>query len=233
MPVALLGGYRKELHDYLQREEKRRDWESSKATVEPKIPQIKDDVFEGAPKEFALTADFHSFYSGRLEKALLSLFNPPPEGMSDSVFVVDRNDTSAQVRARLTSGVSNLKGLADVCVNLERLESEGRELEQRLKQLTQNTGALVRGNELHTRRGEITIHLKQIGTRRSEIESEIVQLETEIAEKRREEKNFEELANKAEKGQNLISLATNYREAAAEIRARAAILMRKRISEHV
>lgn len=233
MPVALLGGYRRELYDYLEREEKRRDWENSKAAVEPKIPQVKGDVFEGAPREFALTADYHAFYSARLEKALLRLFNPPPEGMSDSVFATDRNDTSAQVRARLGTGVSGLKGLADACINLERLESEGRELEQKFKLLTQNTGALVRGNELHGKRGEKNGDLKRLAQRKTDLEAEIIQLEAQLAELRREEKNFEEVANKAEKGQTLITLATHYREAAAEIRAKAAVQMRKRISEHV
>jgi DNA sulfur modification protein DndD len=233
MPVALMGGYRRELYDYLEREEKRRDWENSKAAVEPKIPQVKGDVFEGAPREFALTADYHAFYSSRLEKALLRLFNPPPEGMSDSVFATDRNDTSAQVRARLGTGVSGLKGLADACINLERLESEGRELEQKFKLLTQNTGALVRGNELHGRRGEKHGDLKRLAQRKTDLEAEIIQLEAQLAELRREEKNFEEVANKAEKGQTLITLATHYREAAAEIRAKAAVQMRKRISEHV
>lgn len=233
MPVALLGSYRRELHNYLEREEKRRDWENSKAAVEPKIPQVKHDVFENAPREFTLTEDFHAFYSGRLEKALLRLFNPPPDGMSDSVFATDRNDTSAQIRARLATGVSGLKGLADACVNLERLESEGRELEQKLKVLTQNTGAMVRGNELHAKRGEKTSNLKQLAIRKTELEAEIIQHETALAELRREEKNFEELANKAEKGQTLITLATHYREAASDIKAKAAIQMRKRISEHV
>lgn len=233
MPVALLGSYRRVLHDYLEREEKRRDWENSKATVEPKIPQVKNDVFESAPEEFKLKADLHAFYSGRLEKALLRLFNPPPDGMSDSVFATDRNDTSAQIRAKLSTGTSGLKSLADACVNLERLESEGRELEQKFKLLTQNTGALARGNELHARRGEKAAHLKQLANRKSELEAEIIQLETGLAELRREEKNFEDLADKAEKGQNLITLATHYREAAADIRAKAAVQMRKRISEHV
>jgi DNA sulfur modification protein DndD len=233
MPVALLGSHRRVLHDYLDREEKRRDWENSKATVEPKIPQVKNDVFENAPWEFKLTADFHAFYSGRLEKALLSLFNPPPDGMSDSVFATERNDTSAQIRFRLSTGAPGLKSLADACVNLERLESEGRELEQRFKLLTQNTGALARGNELHAKRGERSEQQKQLASRKLGLEAEITQLETGLAELRREEKNFEELANKAEKGQNLITLATSYRDAAANIRARAAVQMRKRISEHV
>ncbi|HLG14124.1 MAG TPA: AAA family ATPase [Blastocatellia bacterium] len=66
MPVALLGQYRRELHDYLIQEEKRREWESSKATVEPKIPQVKRDVFEDVPTEYLLSDDAHAFYAESL-----------------------------------------------------------------------------------------------------------------------------------------------------------------------
>jgi DNA sulfur modification protein DndD len=78
MPVALLGQYRRELHDYLIQEEKRREWESSKATVEPKIPQVKRDVFEDVANEYLLSDDAHAYYTARLERALHSLFHPPP-----------------------------------------------------------------------------------------------------------------------------------------------------------
>jgi DNA sulfur modification protein DndD len=52
MPLALLGKYRRDFHDHLAREEKRRDWETSRDTVEPKIPQIRRDVFEDVPEEY-------------------------------------------------------------------------------------------------------------------------------------------------------------------------------------
>ena len=50
LPVSLLGSYRKELHDALIAEERRREWESAKSTVEPKIPQVKQDVFGNAAR---------------------------------------------------------------------------------------------------------------------------------------------------------------------------------------
>lgn len=99
LPVLLLGVYRKELHDALFSEERRREWESAKSTVEPKIPQVKQDVFGNPPKEFGLQPDVESFYMKRLEDALHRLFHPPPQGMPDRVYLVDRNDMSAQVRA--------------------------------------------------------------------------------------------------------------------------------------
>jgi hypothetical protein len=61
LPVSLLGNYRRELHDVLFAEERRREWESAKSTVEPKIPQVKQDVFGNAPEVFVLPADVESF----------------------------------------------------------------------------------------------------------------------------------------------------------------------------
>ena len=54
LPITLLGHFRKQLHGYLLQEEKRNAWERSRATVEPKIPQVKADVFENVPKDFTL-----------------------------------------------------------------------------------------------------------------------------------------------------------------------------------
>jgi hypothetical protein len=101
LPVSFLGSYRKELYNALNAEERRREWESAKSTVEPKIPQVKQDVFGNPPEDFALQPDIESFYMKRLEDALHKLFHPPPEGMPDRIYMADRNDTSAQIRARL------------------------------------------------------------------------------------------------------------------------------------
>jgi DNA sulfur modification protein DndD len=62
---------------------------------------------------------------------------------------------------------------------------------------------------------------------------QIQSLETELKELKREESNQTTLANKAKQGQTLISLAARYREAATEIKARAADQLRRKISEHV
>ncbi len=101
LPVSLLGDCRRDLYDCLVAEERRREWESAKSTVEPKIPQVKSEVFEGVPSEFMLQPKVEGFYSKRLVNALHRLFHPPPEGIPDRTFVTDRNDTSAQVRQRL------------------------------------------------------------------------------------------------------------------------------------
>jgi len=233
LPLTLLGNFKKELFDYLETEERRRDWEASKSAVEPKIPQVKKDVFEGVPASYTLHSDFERFYTERLEAALRNLFNPAPTGMSDKVFVAERNDISAQIRLQLSSSASNVRGLADISLKLERLESEARELDQQIKQLGQNTAAIVAGGKLHARRGELTELLKQIESRKNDLINDLSRLEGELSELRREEKNLREQAEKGAKGHSIALLAHRYRDAAHEIRTRAAVQMRKKISEQV
>jgi len=229
----LLGNYRGQLHDYLSSEERRRDWESAKSAVEPKIPQVKDDVFGSVPPEFALQPDVESFYMKRLEDALHRLFHPPPDGMSDRVFVAERSDTSAQVRAHLTTVPGSLGDLAQLCVSIERMDAELRELDQKLKQIQQNTAAFKHGAELHQKRGELRTRQDQITKRMGEITAELSRLDVELADLKRQETKQGELVELDERREKLASLAARYREAAGEIRSQAAIRMRKRISEHV
>jgi DNA sulfur modification protein DndD len=233
LPIALLGVYRAELHDYLLSEERRREWESAKSTVEPKIPQVKNDVFGNVPEKYALQPEVEEFFLIRLEDALHRLFHPPPEGIPDSVFATDRNDISAQVRQKLATSADPLGDLAEMCLNIESMDVELRELDQKLKQMQQNTAAFKRGTELHQRRGELIARQGQINKRLAELIGDIARLETELAELKRQETNQREIVEKAQKGESLAALAAKYREAAAEIRSRAAIQLRKRISEHV
>jgi len=233
IPVALLGECRKQLHDYLLAEERRREWEGAKSTVEPKIPQVKEDIFGSVPSEFTLQPDVEAFYIKRLEAALHRLFNPPPDGMPERVFVTDRNDSSAQIRLRLRAGIDSLRDLTDLCVSIERLDAEWRELDQAIRRMQQNTAAFKRGVELHEKRGGLIARRDQIIKRRAEVAAEISRLEVELGELKRQETNQREIVEKAEKGESLASLAARYREAASEIRSRAAIRMRRRISEHV
>ena len=233
LPVSLLGSYRKELHNALIAEERRREWESAKSTVEPKIPQVKQDVFGNPPEDFTLRPDIESFYMKRLEDALHKLFHPPPEGMPDRIYVADRNDTSAQIRARLAVNQSELGDLAEMCLSIEMMDVELRELNQKLKQMQQNTAAFKRGAELHEKRGKLLADRERISKRLKEIEAETASKEVELADLKRQESIQQEIANKAERGESLAALATRYREAVGEIRSRAAIQMRRQISEEV
>lgn len=218
IPLSLLGVYRKELHDYLLSEDRRRQWEGAKSTVEPKIPQVKEDIFGEVPPEFVLPPDVEAFYMKRLEDALNRLFHPPPDGMPERIFVVERNDTSAQIRARLGSSTASMRDLAETCMTIERLDAELRELDQKLKQIQQNTAAFNRGAELHQQRGRLLSMLEQMRKRRLEVSAEIARLDTDLSELKRQETNQRETVEKVEKG---------------EIRSRAAIRMRKKIGERV
>ena len=233
LPVTLLGGYRKDLHGALIAEELRREWESAKSTVEPKIPQVKKDVFGNPPDNFLLPPKTAAFYVTRLEDALHRLFHPPPDGMPDRIYITDRNDTSAQIRSRLTASQSELGDLAEMCINIEQMDVELRELNQNSKQMQHNAAAFKKGTELHEKRGQLIAERDRIGRRLKEIDAEITSADVELADLKRRESIQQEIAKKAERGENLAALATRYREAAGQIRSRAAIQMRKQISEEV
>lgn len=234
LPVSLLGKFRAELHDYLQTEERRRDWESRKASVEPRIPRVKKAVFEAAPDEFAMAEGQLRFYETRLEEALRGMFHPPEEGMADTVFVIpERNEISVQVRQRLKVSSAAVKGLAELCADMDRKGSELRELDQRLKQLQADGDALARGNELRERRGTLVAFKETTESRIDEIEGERVQLEKRLHELRREESNLLQTVEKIRKGRDLNTLAHKYRAAVSEIKSRAAVQLRDKISDIV
>jgi len=194
---------------------------------------VKRDVFEDAPAEFHLGDASFAFYADRLERALHRLFHPPPEGMSETVFVTDRNDRSAQVRARLASATSSLQGIAELCSQVESVDANLRKLDTQLRQLKQDASAMELGLKLHQDRGRLTLQVANLEDKKQDLTLQIEGLESRLKELKREETNLTALANKARQGQTLISLAARYREAASEIRARAADQLRRQISEHV
>lgn len=233
LPVSLLAGYRRQLHDALFAEERRREWESAKSTVEPKIPQVTQDVFGNQPTGLALTPDVKAFYMKRLVDALNRLFHPPPQGMPETCYIADRNDISAQVRGVLATPQRELQDLAEMCLNIEKIDIEWREINQKLKQMQQDTAAFKRGAELHENRGKLLAENERISKRLAEVEAEITRMEVELADLKRQETTQREIAEKAERGENLAALASRYIEAAGEIRSRAAIAMRKEIAREV
>lgn len=191
LPISLLGAFRTELHDYLIREEKRREFENRKASVEPKIPQIKRAVFENVPPHLVLEGPHREFYESQIEKALQSLFNPPPEGMSEKIFVVpERNELSIQIRTRLRTQPAAIQDLAELCLDLERKTSELRELDQTLKILKSDSAAIARGNELREKRGSLLKHKEQIEAKLKSIAAERAQIERKLQELRKEESVF-------------------------------------------
>lgn len=169
----------------------------------------------------------------RLEDALHRLFHPPPEGMPDQIYLADRNEASVQVRTRLATIPSELTDLAEMCASIERMDVELRELNQKLKQMQQNTAAYKRGSELHEKRGKLLGDRERIDRRLKDIEAEVTSAEVELTDLKRREKTQKEIVDKAERKESLIALATRYREAAGVIRSRAAIQLRKQIAEEV
>ena len=233
LPISLLGSYRKDLFDSLRKEEIRREWENAKSTVEPKIPQVKSDVFNNVPEDYILNSKTVSFYTERLELALHKLFNPPPEGMADNIFIIESNELSSVVRSQLCKRQSEVSDLSEICSNIERMDAELRELNQKLKNIQQNSIVFKRGAELHEKRGKLLGDIEKTKKQINEIEADIVIKETELVELKRQEAIQQEIVNKIEKGESLAALATRYREAAGEIRTNAAIQMRKEISDEV
>lgn len=113
------------------------------------------------------------------------------------------------------------------------MDVELRELDQKLKQMQHNSAAYKRGTELHEKRGELLTRRDQFSKRLKDLDVEITRMEIELADLKRQETTQREIAGRAERGENLAALATRYREAAGEIRNRAAIQMRRQISEEV
>ena len=233
VPVALMGNYRRELYDSLIREEKRREWESSKSTVEPKIPQVKHDVFEAVPSDYRLASEIRTFYTERLEQALHRLFHPPPGGMSESIFITDRNDRSAQIRERLTIATYPLQHVARLFAQVESVDADLREIDGRIRQFRQDSVAIERGQHLHNRRGELTGQGSLSENQKEDVERQIQTLEGHLKELTREETNLTEAVNQVRQGRALTALAARYREVATGVRVRAADQLRQKISEYV
>ncbi len=234
MPLALLGNFRQEFYKDLQREEKRRDWESSRAAVEPKIPQIKEDVFSGVTNEYSLSDESLAFYIARLETALQRLFHPPPEGMSAGApFLTSRNDISAQVRALVASNPASIVDLDARCRKLETLDIELRELDARLRQMQSNRFSLERGQELSEQRGALKTSRDTLQKQRENFAVEIAAIEKQLTELRGQETLLNDKRAKMQEGQDIATLASRYRDAASRIREMAAVQLREQISQGV
>jgi len=234
LPVSLLGDLRMKLFSALEKEERRRDWENRKSSVEPKIPKIKNEVFSEPPPEHSLSTASEEYYKEKLEEALKGLFDPPEEGLAGSIYIVpERNELSIRVRNQLLDKPSEIIGLADRTDELDKKTAELREMNQRLKQLNQDPVAQKRGDELRERRGELN-HKKNLLERNvRELEIKIQSLKDNLQENKRKASNLSEKVQKVRQGRDLNSLALRYSEAVSEIKERAAIQLREKISHIV
>ena len=234
LPIALLGKFRKELYAYLEQEERRVKWEQKKEIVEPKIPEIEEKVFILEPsKEFELSKKCLDYYRDRLRQALNDLYYPPPSGMPDRVYVCDQLSISAQIRGQLAGGTISVSEIREAVQRRDILSANLRELEFKLKRLTQDREAIEAANKLGEKKGRLDEKRNNIKKKLYEIESAVKQLEQEIQDQKQRETNQEKVVHRAEKGRSLAALATRYRKTAEKIRKKAADKMRADISEKV
>ena len=232
-PVYILGQYRETLLRSLLAEDIRREWENAKSTVEPKIPQVKKEVFDEPPNEYKLEPKVKDFYETRLSEALSRLFHPPPEGMAEKIYLVGSNTQSAKVRSCLNVNEGEIVELEETCSNIQRLDVELSGLNAKIREMQQNAAAFSRGRELHEKRGSLKTECEQIQNRLDDIEAEIRISEITLADLKTRETKQREKVEQVRSGENLSNLAMKYREAAGEIRTRAAEQMRKQIAENV
>ena len=131
------------------------------------------------------------------------------------------------------TATNSLQGIAELCAQVESVDANLREIDTRIRQLKKGAAAIALGVELHQKRGQLTTQCEHLEKQKSDLTQQIQTPESELKELRREETNQTALANKAKQGQTLIAMAARYREAATEIRTRAADQLRRKISEHV
>ncbi len=230
LPVALLGPFRQQLHDALQKEERRRDWENRRSSVEPKIPKIKKKVFENTPIEHTLSTSSIEFYKNRLEEALKGLFHPPEEGIAASIFIVpERNELSIRIREQLHSRPTAVANIASLTNELDRKEAELTDINRKLSQF-QDEDALKKGKELHEQRGVLTSKREHIEKELQELEAKVYLLKSEKTARETRISTLNKEVDALRQGKNLNTLAHRYREAASQIKNQAAVRLREKIS---
>jgi len=96
-----------------------------------------------------------------------------------------------------------------------------------------DSAAEARGNELREKRGSLLAQKEQIQARISNFQAELTKIEAELHELRKQETNLSEQVQKVKKGRDLNSLAHRYRDAAGEIKSKAADLLREKMADKV
>ena len=227
LPIELLGRLRAELRAQLEAEQKRRNWEDRKAAVAPQLPRIQGEVFGEAPADFRLPDATLAFYTSRLDRALRSLFEPPPEGIDQvQVFVTDTTEASIAVRQLLAKGAASLSDIAAASHKLELIEEDVRRLDHEIRQQTQNVAAIGAGQKLHESRAELRATIERVTKEIGDLDANKARLELELTEQMGEEARWAKAVKDADRGRDLAARASAYREAASELRKRASDRMR-------
>lgn len=234
LPVKLLGQTHSALRAQLEAEQKRRAWEDRKEAVSPQLPRIQAEVFDSPPRAFQLQEEVLAFYSNRLERALRSLFEPPPEGVEGvTVFATETSEAGIAVRQLLARGNAGLTDIVEASRRLELLEDEVRRLDHEIRQQTQNIAAVGAGQRLHESRAELRAKIADAATTLADLAAQKARLEADLTEAIKEEARWDKAVQEANRGRNLAALASAYREAASELRKRASDRMRTKLNDLV
>lgn len=234
LPIELLGGLRLNLLAQLEAEKRKRAWEDRKAAVSPKLPGIKAQVFDAVPEEYRLSDSTLAYYTDRLDRALKSLFDPPPEGIDGiHIHVTESIEAATAISQILARGSADLAEIAEASRRLERLQEDVNRLDHELRQQNQNVAALGAGEKLHQARAELRAKIDGHKRKLEDLAAERTRLEAELNELRGEETRWTENVRKATAGRNLVERASAYREAAHDLRERAAEKMRLQINDIV
>lgn len=234
LPVRLLGPTQGALRQQLESEQKRRAWEDRKAAVAPQLPRIQNEVFGAVPDEYKLPEKTRGFYSARLENALRSLFEPPPEGVDGVlVYLTETSEAGIAVRQLLNRGSAGLTDIVEASQKLEVLEAEVRRLDHEIRQQTQNVAAIGAGQKLHESRAELRSKISEATAKIADLDARKTQLEARLTEAVGEEARWGKAVQEADRGRNLAALASAYRDAASELRKRASDRMRSKLNDLV
>lgn len=234
LPIEILGGICLNLRAQLEGEKRKREWEERKAAVSPKLPGIKAQVFDSVPEEYRLPKQTLAYYIDRLDKAMKSLFDPPPEGIDGiCIHVTESVEAATVITQILDRGTANLADIAQASHRLEQLQDEVSRLDYELRQQNQNIAALGAGEKLHQARAELRAKMESHKRKLEDLAAERIRFDAELIELRGEETRWKESARKADAGRNLVVRASAYREAAHDLRERAAEKMRLQINDLV
>jgi len=234
LPLELLGGLREQLLAQLGAEKRKRNWEDRKAAVSPQLPRIQAAVFTDAPEAHRLKTDTLAYYTERLDSALKSLFDPPPEGVEGvDIHVTDTAEAAAAITQILSRGSASLSDIAEASRRLERLQEDVQRLDSELRQQKQNVAAIGAGERLHEERARLRSEIDRHKRHLEELAAERTRLDSELNELTGEETRWEAIAREADKGRSLVARASAYRDAASDLRKRASDQMRLKLNDVV
>ena len=233
LPLFLLGRTRVMLDDQLSLERRRREWEGRRETVAPRIPEIKNNIFNSPPKSCALTAETRDYYEKQVEKVLKGLFDPPPAGIDNvTIFLTETQDAVSKLRELLLSS-SGTDKVVELLASADKVRADLDGIEHSLRKAQQNAHSVARGTLLHEERGSLTQEIANQEQTLSRLHADRTNKELEMIELAGQETTLTLAVQQAKSGQSLILRANQYRSAADELRKKASSEMRTEINEIV